>query len=223
MLLALPLAVTLHAMLGEHLGASLAAQEAVAGVSYDWWNEFLAQAAGVGQSFVPAIIGFAAVMKNLSTVADAESLPVVIASAVTAQIVISMFLAGGVLDRLARDRVVGAGGFFSACGTYFWRFLRLGVAAAACYWALFAYVHPWLFDSVYPALTRDLTVERTAFVYRVALYIVFAIPVFAAQPADGLREDPRGGRGPAQHDRRVHRGHALRGATPCRHASASTS
>ena len=177
--LAVPLAVILHATLGEHLGASLAAQDAVAGVNYDWWNEFLAQAAGLGQSFVPAIIGFAAVLKNLSTVADAKALPVVIASAVVGQIVVSMFLAGGVLDRLARDRVVGAGAFFSACGVYFWRFLRLGVVAAAAYAVLFAHLHPWLFDKVYPALTRDLTVERTAFFYRLALYAVFAVPVFA--------------------------------------------
>ena len=42
---------------------------------------------------------------------------------------VSLFLAGGVLDRLARDRALGAGAFFSACGVYFVRFLRLGVIA----------------------------------------------------------------------------------------------
>ena len=45
----------------------MAAQSAADGVNYDWWNEFLAQTSGVGVSFVPAILGFAAVMKNLST------------------------------------------------------------------------------------------------------------------------------------------------------------
>ena len=79
------LVVTLHGMLGDHLGSSLAAETAVSGVNFDWWNEFLAQAAGVGQSFVPAIIGFAAVIKNLGGIADAQQLPLVIASAVTAQ------------------------------------------------------------------------------------------------------------------------------------------
>lgn len=177
-LLALPLAVTLHGMLGEHLGSSLAAETAASGVNFDWWNEFLAQAAGVGQSFVPAILGFAAVIKNLSGIADAEHLPLVIASAVTAQIVVSMFLVGGVYDRLARDRALGAGGFFQACGVYFFRFLRLGVMAAAMYWLLFAKVHPWLFETVYPWLTKDLTVERTAFLYRLALYALFAIVIF---------------------------------------------
>lgn len=176
-LLALPLAVTLRGMLGDHLGASLAAETAVSGVNFDWWNEFLAQAAGVGQSFVPAIIGFAAVIKNLSGLADAEHLPLVIASVVTAQVVVSMFLVGGVYDRLARDRALGAGGFFQACGVYFFRFLRLGVMAAAMYWLLFAVVHPWLFGTVYTALTKDVTVERTAFFYRLGLYLLFGLAV----------------------------------------------
>ena len=61
-----------------------------------------------------------------------------------------MFLAGGVLDRLARDRALGPAAFFSACGVLFLRFLRLGVVAALVYWLLFARLHPWLFDTVYP-------------------------------------------------------------------------
>lgn len=179
LVLALPLAAALHAMLSAHLGASLAAEQAARGVNFDWWNEFLAQAAGVGQTFVPAIIGFAAVMKNLSGLVDARSVPTVIASALCAQIVVSLFLAGGVLDRLARDRAIGAGGFFAACGVYFFRFLRLGVLAGVAYWMLFGLVHAWLFDTLYPALTRTVTVERTAFLYRAGLYVAFGIPVLA--------------------------------------------
>ncbi len=179
-LLALPLAATLHGLIGDHLGASMAAESAARGVNFDWWNEFLAQTAGVGQSFVPAVLGFAAVLNNLSGVADARALPVVIASAVIAQIVVSMFLVGGVLDRLARDRALGAGGFFAACGVYFVRFLRLGVIAAGVYWLLFVSLHAWLFDAVYPRLIANVTVERTAFVYRVGLYVVFAVPVLFA-------------------------------------------
>ena len=172
-LLTLPLAITLQAMLAGHLGSSVAAEEAAAGVNFDWWNEFLAQAAGVGQSFVPAIIGFAAVVKNLSGVADAQGLPVVIAAAVSAHIVLSMFLLGGVMDRLARDRAIGTSGFFAASGVYFVRFLRLGIVAAGTYWMLFAWLHPWLFGQVYEGLTRELTVERTAFLYRVLFYALF--------------------------------------------------
>ena len=49
-LLALPLAFALHGQISEHLGASLAAKTVAEGVNYDWWNEFLAQTAGVGQT-----------------------------------------------------------------------------------------------------------------------------------------------------------------------------
>ena len=178
-LLAWPLAVTLRGMLAEHLDASLAAESAASGMNFDWWNEFLSQAAGIGQTFVPAILGFAAVLKNISGLADATGLPTVIASAITAHIVVSIFLMGGVLDRLARDRRTGTYGFFAACGTFFFRLLRLGVFAGAVYWLLFTAVHTWLFSGVYQTLTREVTVEQTALTYRVALYLLFAIVVIS--------------------------------------------
>jgi hypothetical protein len=180
LLLALPLALALHGQISAHLGDSMVAKTAADGVNYDWWNEFLAQAAGVGQTFVPAILGFAAVLENLSGVADAERLPTVMASVVAAQLIVSMFLIGGVLDRVARDRSLGAAAFCAACGVYFVRFLRLGIIAAVVYWLLFVSFHTWLFDRVYPRLTENLTVERTAFFYRVALYLIFAVPVVFA-------------------------------------------
>jgi len=178
LLLAVPLAVLLQEMIGAHLGDSIAARTAVSGVNYDWWNEFLAQASGVGVSFVPAILGFAAVMKNLSTVADASAMPSVIALAVAMQLAVSMFLAGGALDRLARDHAIGTAAFFSACGVYFVRFIRLAIIASVAYWVLFIPYHNWLFDDLYPAVTANLTVERTAFLIRLGLYAAFAVPLF---------------------------------------------
>jgi len=47
------------------------------------------------------------------------------------------------------------------------------------YGVLFVPFHRWLFDELYPALTADITVERTAFLIRVGLYFVFAVPLFA--------------------------------------------
>ncbi len=176
-LVALPAALVLHGVIAGHLGASLMADTAARGVNFDWWNEFLAQASGIGQTFVPAIIGFAAVLQNVSHLADGRTLAPVLAALVAAQVLVAMFLAGGVLDRLARDRPVGAHGFFAACGVWFWRFLRLGVIAAGVYAALFVSLHEWLFDTVYPAWTRDLTVERTAFLYRSVLYLAFGAVV----------------------------------------------
>jgi hypothetical protein len=179
LVMAMPLAIALQQLIGAHLGSSMIAGSVASGVNYDWWNEFLAQTSGVGSTFVPAILGFAAVLKNISTIADATPLPAIIAAAVVLQMVLSLFLAGGILDRLARDRGIGGAAFFSACGTFFGRFLRLGVIAAGVYWVLFTRYHGWLFDDVYPALTENITVERTAFLIRVGLYLAFALPLFA--------------------------------------------
>jgi hypothetical protein len=177
--LALPMALVLRGELATHLGSSLAAAAAADGVNYDWWNEFLAQAPGVGQTFVPAILGFAAVLKNLSGLADATPLPSAIVPVIAAGVALSIFLSGGILDRLARNRAIGSYGFFAACGMYFFRFLRLGIAAGIVYWDLFTWLHPLLLDRAYHALTRDVTVERTAFVYRLALYLIFFAVVAA--------------------------------------------
>lgn len=177
--LALGPAFALHAMLEEHLGSSLMADQAATAVNFDWWNEFLAQASGLGQTFVPAILGFAAVLSNLSRFADHRALPPVLVVLVGTQLLLAVFLAGGLIDRLARDRVVGAAAFFSACGTLAWRFLRLALIAVPFYTFLFGTLHPWLFDELFPDLTHDLSVERQAFAIRVAFYAVFTALVCA--------------------------------------------
>jgi hypothetical protein len=50
--------------------------------------------------------------------------------------------------------------------------LRLTAISALFYLAVFDTLHPWLFDTVYRGLTRDATVERTAFAVRAVLYVV---------------------------------------------------
>jgi hypothetical protein len=46
---------------------------------------------------------------------------------------------------------------------------------AIVYGLLFGSVHAWLFDRLYPRMTRDVTVERTAFLLRVGLYVMFGL------------------------------------------------
>lgn len=180
LVLALPLSLALHGLIGEHLGDSMAATAAAEGMNFDWWNEFLAQSSGVGRTFVPAILGFAAILQNLSGVADASGPPSPVVWVVGAQLIVSTFLLGGVLDRLGRDRAIGAGAFFSACGVFVFRFLRLSVISVSVYAFLFINVHGWLFGSLYSRLLEDLTVERIAFFYRLGLYVVFGTLVLFA-------------------------------------------
>lgn len=175
LLVALPLSLALRGMIAAHLGTSMAAEAAAAGTNYDWWQEFLAHASGLGTTFVPSIIGFGAVLDNLSGLLDNAPLAATIAGATSAWLVLWTFLSGGVIDRLARARRTRSAGFFAACGVHFWRLLRLGVMAWIVYAALFHYVHGWIFTDAYGWLTRDVTVERTAFAYRFAGYLLFGL------------------------------------------------
>src|SRR5689334_9517693 len=62
LLVSLPRAYALETMIAAHLGSSLAAESLATGTNYDWWQEFSAQASGLGTTFVPSISGFAAVL-----------------------------------------------------------------------------------------------------------------------------------------------------------------
>lgn len=172
-LVSLPLGLALQDRIADHLGSSLAARTAATGVNFDWWQEFSAQATGLGTTFTPTIIGFGAVLANLSAMLDNQSQPAAVAAAGVVYVLLWIALAGGILDRYARNRPTRANGFFSASGVFFFRFLRLALVALAAYWLLYAFVHQWLFGLLYPALTRNLTVEWQAFAVRVLLYVIF--------------------------------------------------
>ncbi len=178
-LVTLPLAIGLRGMIEQHLGSSLAADTAASGVNYDWWQEFSDQSTGLGVTFKPTIIGFGAVLDNASAFLDNDHRPAVVVGAASAYVLLWIFLAGGIIDRYARDRATRAHGFFAACGVFFFRFLRLAAVMLATYAALFGVVHPWLFNDLFVRMTRDVTVERTAFFERVALYVAFGLLVAA--------------------------------------------
>lgn len=178
LLTALPFAIALGGAIEADLGSSAAAAPAAHGVNMDWWQEFLFRHPEHG-SFRPSIIGGAVPLANISAWIDNRD-GVAPLGAAAAYLASWAFLLGGILDRYARRRRLGAAGFFAACGVYFWRFLRLGVMAAVFYLFLFGSLHYWLFDLFYPWVTRDLDVERTAFLWRVALYACFLVPLGAA-------------------------------------------
>lgn len=173
LLIALPLSFALRGMLAAHFGRSLAAESAAAGADYQWWQEFLSQATGLGATFVPSIIGFGAVLDNLDAFLDNEPMAATVAGVTAAWLFVWSFLSGGIIDRLARDRRTRTAGFFAAAGTHFWRFLRLGLFAALVYYTLFAWLHGWIFSDLYGDLVRDLTSERTAVLIRGAGYLLF--------------------------------------------------
>lgn len=173
LLAAVPLAITLRGQIEAHLGRSLMAHQAADAVNWDWWQEFTSQASGLGTTFTPSVIGFAATLDNVSSLLDGQRETIPVIAALATYLMVWTLLSGGIIDRYARQRPTRAHGFFAAAGVFFWRFLRLGAIAGLVYWALFTYVHPWLFSDVYPRMTRDLPLERTAIFWRAGLYVVF--------------------------------------------------
>lgn len=173
LLVALPLSLALRGMIETHLGRSLAADAALAQTNHEWWQEFSAQASGLGTTFRPSIVGFGAILENVSNVLDNVPLAATISGVTAAWLVIWSFLTGGIIDRLARDRKTRSAGFFAACGMHVWRLLRLGVIAALVYYVLFETVHRWIFEDAYEWITRDMDVERAAFLTQLAGYAVF--------------------------------------------------
>jgi hypothetical protein len=176
---ALPFALALGGTIEGDLGSSTAADSAARGVNFEWWQEFGFRHPEHAGSFRPSIIGGAAPLGNASAWLDNVPTAAPIGAAI-AYLAAWAFLLGGTLDRYARRRRLGTAAFFAACGVFFWRFLRLGVLAAAAYVIVFGGLHHWLFGLFYPWVTRDLDVERTAFAWRVALYVAFLVPLGAA-------------------------------------------
>jgi hypothetical protein len=179
LLVSVPMAAAMQGLLARHLGASLAAEAAASGVNYDWMQEFADQSSGLGVTFKPTIIGIGAVLDNLSAFLDNVQRPVVIVGAASIYVLLWIFVAGGIIDRYARDRPTRAPGFFGAAGVFFFRFLRLAVVQGLVYAAVFRSLHPLLFDRLYPRLIHEVNVERTAFAIRLLLYVVFGMVVAA--------------------------------------------
>jgi hypothetical protein len=175
LLAALPLATAIAFGINEHLGSSLIANDVADSVDYDWWQEFASQGSflTLTSTFTPSILGFATTLDSVSGLLDRRPIVPAIALALCVYVLAWLFLQGGILDRYARGRRIGAYGFFAASGIFFLRFLRLGVAAGVAYWFLFAYVHEWLFTRWYVNVTRDIPVERTVFYWRVLMYAIF--------------------------------------------------
>ena len=102
---------------------------------------------GLGTTFVPSIIGFGAVLDNLSGLLDNPPLAATIAGATAAWLVIWSFLSGGVIDRLARGRAHALARVLRRLRRALLalpaaRRRRAGSSTAACS----GYVHGWIFD-----------------------------------------------------------------------------
>lgn len=173
LVITIPPAIELHNQVTRHLGSSLEADSAADAVNFDWLQEFRAQADPLGRTLRPDVIGFAAVMDNTSAFADVSQRPVVVITAGVIFLALTWFLSSGCIVRLAIDRRLGPARFAACCGEFLGRTFRLNVVSLFFYGTVVGSFHQWLFDDVFDAVTRDVSVERTAFFIRVACYVVF--------------------------------------------------
>ena len=169
----LPLTLALHDAVETQLGASLVADGLARGWNAAWADEFVAGQSGVGATLTHEILGFGGIIATFSRVADAEPLPASLIGAVAAYLAISIFLSGGIIDRLARARPLGATVFLSTCARFVMRLVRLTIVAGAAYWVLFRWVHPLLMQVILPRVAGADAIEPRIVAWRVAGYLVF--------------------------------------------------
>jgi hypothetical protein len=100
--------------------------------------------------FSHEIVAFAATPDLLADVVAADPRTWGLVASAVLYLIVWMFLSGGAIDRLARDRPLRAAAFFAACGEYFFRFLRLAVPLLFGY-ALLMHLGMPLFFRVLPS------------------------------------------------------------------------
>ena len=175
-LVSVPLAVAVRTDIMHSLGPSMAADGVARGMNYEWMEEFAAHARGLATTFRPTIVGFNAVLDNLSAYLDNERRPFALVVAAGVYMLCWAFLSGGVIDRYATTKdAIQSGRFLAACRRYFFRFVRFAIVTALVYGVAAGLLHRLMFDGAYARAIRGINVESTVFVIRVAFYLVFVL------------------------------------------------
>ena len=144
-------------------------------IDADWWLEFRRHAEGLNATFTPAIIGFAAPLSNLSGVLDGTRPDPMMALPIAIAIVTWAFIWGWAIARFRSGGSRGAGALIGAGFRTLPRFVAISIAATIAQVILYLTIHSVLFGPVFSLLTRSMPDERTAFIIRVVLYLVFGV------------------------------------------------
>ena len=128
--------------------------------------------AGITHTFGPGLVGFAAVLSILGDLYAARPLGAAAGMAV-AGVAAWTFLAGGIVDRLARQQGTGSSAFLATCRHHFWPLARLAALAGALYWFLLGGLYPWLVGDLFGSPARLPTVPAGGAALRSALQAMF--------------------------------------------------
>src|SRR5215831_11226676 len=174
-LVSFPFAVAVRTDITRSLGSSMAADAAARGMNYEWMEEFGAHARGLATTFRPTIVGFNAVLDNLSAYLDNARRPLALVVAAGVYMLCWAFLSGGAIDRYATTDAISGGRFLAACRRFFFRFVRFAIITVLVYGVAAAVLHRWMFDGAYARVVRGIDVESTVLLIRVAFYLVFVL------------------------------------------------
>ena len=128
--------------------------------------------AGMPHTFGPGLVGFAAVLSTLADLYATRPLGAAAGMAV-AGVAAWTFLAGGILDRLARQQGTGGSAFLATCRHHFWPLARLAALAGTMYWFLLGGLYPWLLGDLFGSPARVPTVPAGGPALRSTLQVMF--------------------------------------------------
>ncbi len=162
LLLALPSAWAMGAILHGSIDDSLVHETMRSGFDMEWYFGFSDKAPGIAASFTPAVVGAGAFFENLEAWITGElfgRFPGLVALGLLSAL-LWIFLSGGVLDRFAcPEGPTSLPDFARAAGRYFPRFIRLALLSSPAY--ILIYLAARWFYGLLARLTRDVTEERT--------------------------------------------------------------
>ena len=170
LIIAVPFAVVLGLRVQQSLSHQQPVAQGAVEIDADWWHEFVEHAVGIAATFTPSIIGFAAPLDNLSSLLDGTSRPLMLMVPIGVAIVAWAFIWGAALERFAH----GPGtGLWRAGSRTLLPYMAISVLASGVVLLLYYTLHPLLLDALADRLQMAARDERSAFVLRVALYVVY--------------------------------------------------
>jgi hypothetical protein len=123
-------------------------------------------------------------------------------------LMIWIFLSGGIIDRLARDRRSSSDRFFAACGACFGPLIRLGLLSLLVYASLLRWVEPWFASMLRSDELSEI--PRLALFGALALLLFFTAIVFDYARLRLVIEDRRSAVGALRASLRMLRAHGLK-------------
>lgn len=159
---ALPLTVAMRDVIQEDIGTSQMQENLRGGLDLGWLEEFHHRHEGLAQTLTPGRVSGALAWENLELWLSGGWITEsrLLAATGVVFLLVWVLLQGGVIAHLSRsDSRFQIGSFLGDSGTYFFRFLRLGVFMGLGYYGVYRLAF-WLFPAI-EKWTRDVTVEKT--------------------------------------------------------------